>query len=318
MAVMLMATGAARAEAWFVPGWMRTSRPESEAWTGFTNVFGRAETRFWNWDGDRMWPTAAANADVAAGRMADEIAGMGESRRARLTIVGHSLGARLTARALSRIGDRGIKIKQGVLLAPAVRNDDPELKGMGRGSTEPVILLVNPQDITLKYVYAIAGGEGGRALGNDGVTDPLANVREYSVPTDITDTTEIAAAWGGTEAVKRIANHHAAFYFAELKRILAGEPSVKAQVRVPQDLVNVELKVADAGIWWDVLDSAQDWKLERNIVTGHCRIIDPDKRRVAWGAEADMRRSLETVRRQLNRPSCASDSTGDGPVKKMP
>ena len=70
-------------------------------------------------------------------------------------------------------------------------------------------------------------------------------------------------------------------------------------MRVPQDLVNVELKVADAGIWWDVLDVVKDWKLGRNIVTGHCRILDPGKRRVAWGSEAEMRRSFETVRRQL-------------------
>lgn len=286
-------------EAWFIPGWLRTTSPESEAWRGFTNAFDNATTRFWSWDGDRMWTTAAANADEESRRLADEIAGMDASRRAKLTIVGHSLGGRLAARALAELGRRGIKVKQGVLLAPAVRNDDPELKGMGLGSEEPVILLTNPQDITLKYVYAIAGGEGGHALGNDGAIEPLVNVRECSVPTNITETTEICAMWGGTEAVKRIANHHAAFYCAELRRILAGKPSATPQVRVPQDLVNVELKVADAGIWWDVLDVVKDWKLERNIVTGHCRILDPGKRRVAWGSEAEMRRSFETVRRQL-------------------
>lgn len=30
----------------------------------------------------------------------------------------------------------------------------------------------------------------------------------------------------------------------------------------------------DSMVWWDVLDSSGGWKLEKNKVTGHCRIID--------------------------------------------
>ena len=68
---------------------------------------------------------------------------------------------------------------------------------------------------------------------------------------------------------------------------------------VPQDKVNVEWKVMDAGVWWDVLQVREGWKLERNIVTGHCRILNPEKRRVAWGREASMRESFDKILRQL-------------------
>jgi len=101
--------------------------------------------------------------------------------------------------------------------------------------------------------------------------------------------------------VKRVCNHLAAFYFTELARILDGEPSSSAQVRVPQGKVNLEWKVVDAGVWWSVLDTCGGWKLERNSVTRHCRILNPERRRAAWGSEADMRRSFQKIRDQLRK-----------------
>ncbi|MBQ8113729.1 MAG: hypothetical protein IJ146_11065 [Kiritimatiellae bacterium] len=61
----------------------------------------------------------------------------------------------------------------------------------------------------------------------------------------------------------------------------------------------MEWKVMDAGVWWDVLDDCRGWKLERNIVTGHCRILSPERKRVAWGSEVRMRESFEKIRLQL-------------------
>ena len=303
VAGMLLAAAvpAAGGEAWYIPGWLRSAEPESGAWKSFKDAVGAEQVRFWTWDGDRTWSKSAANADAAAQVLADELAALPPERRANLTLVGHSLGGRMLARALARLGACGLKVRQGVLLAPAVRNDEPELRGLGAGSELPVIIVTNPQDVVLKYVYAIAGGEGGNALGADGPARPLANVRTYSVPADITKTTVIDDSWGRTEVIKRIANHHASFYFAELGRIFRGAPSAKPQVRVLQDRVNVETKVMDAGIWWDVLDEAQGWKLERHVLTGHCRILNPQKRRTAWGSEQNMRRSFATIRAQLRK-----------------
>ena len=99
--------------------------------------------------------------------------------------------------------------------------------------------------------------------------------------------------------MKRVCNHLAAFYFTELSRILDGAPSPDAQVRVPQGKVNLEWKVVDAGVWWRVLDACAGWKLERNVVTRHCRIVSPARRRAAWGSEDEMRRSFGKIRSQM-------------------
>ena len=286
-------------EAWYVPGWMRTKEPEELAWNSFTNVFSASEISFRKWDGNQLWPTAAKNADLEAVKLADEIKKMPEGRRARLTLVGHSLGGRIVARTLARLSLDGVKIKRGILLAPAIPANDFELQRMGLGSKEPLIVVANPDDITLKYVYTIAGGEDGPAYGASAAFKTPKNVKEVRVPEDITKNTVIDAFWGRFDAVKEIANHHASFYFTELARVLDGKESKGVRVMVPQDKINFEWKVMDAGVWWDVLDEKDGWKLERNIVTGHCRILNPEKVRVAWGEREKMEKAFKKVKSQL-------------------
>ena len=116
-------------------------------------------------------------------------------------------------------------------------------------------------------------------------------------PTNITSEVDIGGIWA-KKVIKDIANHHEKFYLEYARRILGGEePSGK--VMVPQDFPGVEGHVMDSEIWWTVLDSFRGWKLEKNKVTGHCRIIDPDKLRTAWGRESEMRAAFEKVKNQL-------------------
>ena len=285
-------------EAWYVPGWMRTSEPDVLAWNSFTNVFPAAENRFHKWDGNRLWPIAAKNADAEAVKLADEIRRMPEKRRAHLTLVGHSLGGRIVARALAKLSLHGIKIKRGILLAPAIPAEDSDLEKMGLGSEEPMIVVANPDDVALKYVYAVAGGENSPAYGASTTFKTPENVKEIPVSDDIAKSTVIAAIWGRFDAVKEVANHHASFYFEELSRVLDGKQSKGVCVMAPQDKINFEWKVIDAGVWWHVLDEKCGWKLERNIVTGHCRIINPQKVRVAWGECKKMGKAFKKVQSQ--------------------
>ncbi len=294
-----IASSACLGQTVYVPGWMRTSEPEDLAWKSFTNVFSSSQCSFRKWRGNELWTIACSNADQEAKDFAAEIISMDESVRTNLTLVGHSLGGRIVARTLAHLSRRGLKIKRGILLAPAIPANADDLKVVGLGSKEPVIVVANPDDVTLKYVYSIAGGEDAPAYGASAALSTPGNVRECPVAKDIAASTSIDAFWGKFDAVKEIANHHACFYFEELSRVLDGAESKGVRVLGPQDKINFEWKVIDAQVWWVVLDSEQNWKLQKNIVTGHCRIIDPSKTRVAWGAEALMRQSFAKVRKQL-------------------
>ena len=286
------------ATVWFIPGWLRTAEPHEGIMECVSNAFPEASVEFKSWDGDNLvWPLSVDSADKESWRFAFEIAMMPPEVRTNLTLVGHSLGGRITARVLARLAENGLKVKQAILMGAAIPANDPDLVKMGLATELPVLAVCNPKDHVLRYVYATVGGEGAVAFGANGTPTPCANVVECVTPTNITSEVDIGGIWA-KKVIKDIANHHEKFYLEYARRILGGEePSGK--VMVPQGFPGVEGHVMDSEIWWTVLDSSGGWKLEKNKVTGHCRIIDPDKLRKAWGREAEMRSAFEKVKQQL-------------------
>ena len=288
------------ATVWFIPGWLRTAEPHEGIMECVSNAFPEASVEFKAWDGDNLvWPLSVDSADKESWRFAFEIAMMPPEARTNLTLVGHSLGGRITARVLARLAENGLKVKQAILMGAAIPATDPDLVKMGLATELPVLAVCNPKDHVLRYVYATVGGEGAVAFGANGTPTPCANVVECVTPTNITSEVDIGGIWA-KKVIKDIANHHEKFYLEYARRILGGEePSGK--VMVPQGFPGVEGYVMDSMVWWDVLDSSGGWKLEKNKVTGHCRIIDPDKLRKAWGREAEMRSAFEKVKQQLGK-----------------
>ena len=287
------------ATVWFIPGWLRTAEPREGIMECVSNAFPGASVEFKKWDGDNLvWPLSVDSADKESWRFAFEIATMPPEVRTNLTLVGHSLGGRITARILARLSEHGIKIHQAILMGAAIPANDPDLMKMGLATELPVLAVCNPKDHVLRYVYATVGGEGAVAFGANGTMTPCANVIECVTPMNITREAKIDGVWEKSQALKDIANHHEKFYLEYARRILGGEePSSK--VMVPQGFPGFDGHVMDAEIWWTVLESFGGWKLEKNKVTGHCRIIDPEKLRKAWGREAEMRMAFEKVKKQL-------------------
>ena len=279
----------------YIPGWMRCHAGRDEALRTVEDVFPDADVQLWDWDGNVRWSLALENADRVSEQFADEILAMSESDRAALVLVGHSLGGRIVARVLARVARIGKKIRQGVLLGAAIRDDDSDLLDMGGGSKRPVWVVCNPDDTMLKYIYATVGQEGGPALGTNGAAGALPNCKEIAVPEDIARRTSIEADWGAIEMVKEIANHYAAFYLAYLGSLVKGNKHVNSLMLVLQDMPNLDLRVTNAGIWWEELDTWDGWSLQRHILTGHCRILDKGNIRRAWGAEKRMRLAFEKL-----------------------
>ena len=279
----------------YIPGWMRCHAGRDEALRTVEDVFPDADVQLWDWDGNVRWTLALENADRASERIADEILAMSERDRTALVMVGHSLGGRIVARVLARVARIGKKIRQGVLLGAAIRDDDSDLFDMGGGSKRPVWVVCNPDDTMLKYIYATVGREGGPALGTNGAAGALPNCKEIAVPEDIARRTSIEADWGAIEMVKEIANHYAAFYLAYLGSLVKGNKHVNSRMLVLQDMPNLDLRVTNAGIWWEELDTWDGWSLQRHILTGHCRILDKGNIRRAWGAEKRMRLAFEKL-----------------------
>lgn len=280
---------------WYIPGWLRTHTPQNGVVEALSKIFPEAKVVFKEWDGDQIaFPMAVESAEKAVDGFVHEIIELPQAERDDLVLVGHSLGGRIATRILARLDERSIKIRQAALLGAAIPYKDVDVRWVGNGAHLPVLMVCNPDDFTLRYVYALLGGEYASALGANGALQKLVNVREYIVPASITKETRIDEKWAESEGAREIANHHALFYIACLARIVGGE-EIGDGVMVPQDFVSVERSVIDNGVFWQVVDEKNGWKLERNLVTGHARVVDPQKVRRAWGTLENMRKSFRKV-----------------------
>jgi hypothetical protein len=49
------------------------------------------------------------------------------------------------------------------------------------------------------------------------------------------------------------------------------------------------------GIFWENLAAFGGWRIQKNIITCHCRILDPEDTRRAWGTAAGMRKAFKSL-----------------------
>ena len=58
---------------------------------------------------------------------------------------------------------------------------------------------------------------------------------------------------------------------------------------------NFPLPTMGGHVFWNELANVNGWRLQKNMVTGHCRILDPDDVRRAWGGAEAMLKALTAL-----------------------
>ncbi|QQE74993.1 zinc ribbon domain-containing protein [Brevibacillus composti] len=58
---------------------------------------------------------------------------------------------------------------------------------------------------------------------------------------------------------------------------------------------NIDFPTMGGKVFWDTLAESGGWKLQKNKLTDHCRLIDPSNIRRAWGSERAMMSALERL-----------------------
>ena len=56
---------------------------------------------------------------------------------------------------------------------------------------------------------------------------------------------------------------------------------------------NVESPTMGGKVFWNTITSHENWRLQKNKLTGHCRLLDPNDVRKAWGSLAAMSDAFE-------------------------
>ncbi len=297
-------------EVWYVPGWLRCHDPGCESVSALREMFPGELVRYYDWAGNSLyWPRSVAEADRTARALEDELCALSPEARERVILVGHSLGGRIVTRALAGLGRQGVRVGQGILLGAAIPYNDEDVGVVGGGSVAPVLNFINPSDVMLKYCYGICGGESRPALGANGALYPLENYRECVVTLPVLDRVEFDLYVMQFSLIRRIANHHAKFYLQRWREYRDGEVSEgESSVVVPQDHPNVCLPTMGGHVLWKELEECRGWRLQQNLVTGHCRILNPESQRLAWGEEETMRQAFQKVKYQLASQESPSDS----------
>ena len=155
---------------------------------------------------------------AAAAKLAGELMSMPDEKLSQLTLVGHSLGARIIVRALAKLAVEGKKIKTAVILAAAMPSNDPDALNFTAATIEQATIVCNPKDTMLKYGYHPFGGEKARALGLTGPAMMPTNCRVITVLPETTRQTPLTALWAKFNLFRTIAAHYAPFYLEQLKR----------------------------------------------------------------------------------------------------
>ena len=75
-----------------------------------------------------------------------------------------------------------------------------------------------------------------------------------------------------------------------LKTIIRAMFVGKKVIDIAGEMPNVKAPTMGGKVFWTTLIERGGLKLQKNIFTGHCRILDENDERIAWGSESEMRR----------------------------
>ena len=81
---------------------------------------------------------------------------------------------------------------------------------------------------------------------------------------------------------------------------------------------NIPLRTMGGHVFWNELAKVKGWKLQKNMFTGHCRILDPDDVRRAWGGEEAMLKTLQKLvqrKNQRHEPARTGSKTSRSPLQ---
>ena len=90
--------------------------------------------------------------------------------------------------------------------------------------------------------------------------------------------------------------------------VLAAISTTPTLIRQLNEILDTEISLPNlptptmgGQLLWDTLAEANGWRLQQNELTKHCRILDPDDVRRAWGTRKGMEKALETLQNSIAR-----------------
>lgn len=73
-------------------------------------------------------------------------------------------------------------------------------------------------------------------------------------------------------------------------KLLAGNPSL-----IDGMMPNIPFPTMGGEFFWNNLAEENGWRVQQNTFTGHCRILDADDIRRAWGSEQAIMKGFKKI-----------------------
>ena len=67
------------------------------------------------------------------------------------------------------------------------------------------------------------------------------------------------------------------------------------------DMPNINFPTMGGEVFWNDIYSLNGWRVQQNTITKHCRVLDPNNIRRAWGSEKKMKENMEKMYEAISR-----------------
>ena len=64
----------------------------------------------------------------------------------------------------------------------------------------------------------------------------------------------------------------------------------------PVSMPNAPTPTMGGKVWWTTIAEYKGWKLQQNMFSQHCRILDSDDVRIAWGNYEGMKQKFDRLK----------------------
>ncbi len=80
-----------------------------------------------------------------------------------------------------------------------------------------------------------------------------------------------------------------------------------------ENIPNWERQTPGGKIWWNNLAEYNGWRLQQSKLTGHCRILNPNDYRKAWGSKTSMRKAINKIliMQEYQKTNCNNKDDGE-------
>lgn len=304
----------------FIPGLKSKGVPPEEYSESLHKVFpdSKIDVKKWESNWELLdWPVAVDRAEKTVTFFVEEIERLPDEKRQNLVLIGHSLGGRIAVRTLARLADSNIRIKRGIFLGSAIPDDDPDFEKALTATLMPCINIYNREDYVLRSIYGLTTENTGEKEFQPSALGAFGSFRKYPMAMLL----EFGVTPAPNEKQKgqkeKLENHMAIFYIEEIGLQIT-EKCMHNYLYPPTHIRRWSLTKGD----WQEIDNVQNWRLQKNTVSGQSRILSPwdhvllvDDDEQAKGYFASISMDLRKNTR-LNQPIVTPNK--DEPIKVPP